>query len=170
MEDCCWLLLRKNLLRKVPTCEHLFFCSVFRFLGLFLGHDLRKTPHRTLCKGFQRRERDSNSRYPFGVHTLSRRASSATRASLQYVSREIGTAKVIIFSGSASAGGSIFPRRPIKSGCGRCNRGIPPDSGLPSRGFFPERRNSGPTKPSHASVGVRPALAGVRPGYRAADP
>ena len=33
-----------------------------------------------------RRERDSNSRYPFGVHTLSRRASSATRASLQYVS------------------------------------------------------------------------------------
>ena len=30
-----------------------------------------------------RRERDSNSRYPFGVHTLSRRASSATRASLQ---------------------------------------------------------------------------------------
>ena len=31
---------------------------------------------------FQRRERDSNSRYPFGVHTLSRRASSATRASL----------------------------------------------------------------------------------------
>ena len=71
-----------------------------------------------------RRERDSNSRYPFGVHTLSRRASSATRASLQYVSREIGTAKVIIFSGSASAGGSIFPRGAIKSGCGRCNRGI----------------------------------------------
>ncbi len=29
-----------------------------------------------------RRERDSNSRYPLGVHTLSRRASSATRASL----------------------------------------------------------------------------------------
>ena len=33
---------------------------------------------------FLRRERDSNSRYPFGVHTLSRRASSATRASLQF--------------------------------------------------------------------------------------
>ena len=65
------------------------FCSVFRFLGHFLGHYLRKTPHRTLCKGFQRRERDSNSRYPFGVHTLSRRASSATRASLQYVVRDL---------------------------------------------------------------------------------
>ena len=76
-----------------------------------------------------RRERDSNSRYPFGVLTLSRRASSATRASLQYVSREIGTAKVIIFSGSASAGGSIFPRGTIKSGYGRCNRGIPRGSG-----------------------------------------
>ena len=34
------------------------------------------------------------------------------------------TAKVIIFSGSASTGGSIFPRGAIKSGCGRCNRGI----------------------------------------------
>ena len=33
------------------------------------------------------------------------------------------TAKVIIFSGSASTGGSIFPRGAIKSGCGRCNRG-----------------------------------------------
>ena len=30
-----------------------------------------------------RRERDSNPRYPFGVHTLSRRASSATPAPLQ---------------------------------------------------------------------------------------
>ena len=162
MEDCCWLLLRKNLLRKVPTCEHLFFVQFFVFWDIFWATIYEKP--------LTRRERDSNSRYPFGVHTLSRRASSATRASLQYVSREIGTAKVIIFSGSASAGGSIFPRRSIKSGCGRCNRGIPPDSGLPSRGFFPERRNSGPTKPSHASVGVRPALAGVRPGYRVADP
>ena len=170
MEDCCWLLHRIIPSPKGADLRAPLFCSVFRFLGHFLGHDLRKTPHRTLCKGFQRRERDSNSRYPFGVHTLSRRASSATRASLQYVSREIGTAKVIIFSGSASAGGSIFPRRSIKSGCGRCNRDIPPDSGLPSRGFFPARRNSGPTKPSHASVGARPALAGVRPGYRAADP
>ena len=84
----------------------------------------------TSCRSiFLRRERDSNSRYPFGVHTLSRRASSATRASLQYVSREIGTAKVIIFSGSASVGGSIFPRGTIKSGYGRCNRGIPRGSG-----------------------------------------
>ena len=39
------------------------------------------------------------------------------------------TAKVIIFSGSASAGGSIFPRGTIKSGYGRCNRGIPRGSG-----------------------------------------
>ena len=31
---------------------------------------------------FLRSERDSNSRYAFGVYTLSRRASSATRASL----------------------------------------------------------------------------------------
>ena len=37
--------------------------------------------------------------------------------------------KVIIFSGSASAGGSIFPRGTIKSGYGRCNRGIPRGSG-----------------------------------------
>ena len=42
-----------------------------------------------------RRERDSNSRYPFGVHTLSRRASSATRASLQYGSGRNRTAKVV---------------------------------------------------------------------------
>lgn len=32
-----------------------------------------------------RRERDSNPRYALGVYTLSRRASSTTRASLQYV-------------------------------------------------------------------------------------
>ena len=32
---------------------------------------------------FGRRDRDSNPRYPFGVHTISNRASSATRASLQ---------------------------------------------------------------------------------------
>ena len=31
-----------------------------------------------------RRERDSNPRYALGVYTLSRRASSTTRASLQY--------------------------------------------------------------------------------------
>ena len=34
------------------------------------------------------------------------------------------TAKVIIFSGSASTGGSFFFCFFIKSGCGRCNRGI----------------------------------------------
>ena len=31
---------------------------------------------------YQRREWDSNPRYPFGVHTLSKRAPSATRTSL----------------------------------------------------------------------------------------
>ncbi len=36
---------------------------------------------RVLLSIKKRKERDSNSRYPFGVHTLSRRASSATRAS-----------------------------------------------------------------------------------------
>ena len=33
---------------------------------------------------FKRRERDSNPRYTLGVYTLSRRASSTTRASLQF--------------------------------------------------------------------------------------
>jgi hypothetical protein len=31
-----------------------------------------------------RRGRDSNPRYPFGVHTLSKRTSSATRAPLRF--------------------------------------------------------------------------------------
>ena len=44
-----------------------------------------------------RSEGDSNSRYAFGVYTLSRRASSATRASLQNVCLAIMGAKVIIF-------------------------------------------------------------------------
>ena len=37
-----------------------------------------------LSESLLRRERDSNPRYAFGVYTLSRRASSATRAPLQY--------------------------------------------------------------------------------------
>ena len=36
-----------------------FFSSNFRFLGHFLGHYLRKIPHKTLCKGFLRRGRES---------------------------------------------------------------------------------------------------------------
>ena len=35
-----------------------------------------------IFSAFKRSDRDSNSGYPFGVYTLSRRASSATRASL----------------------------------------------------------------------------------------
>ena len=34
-----------------------------------------------------RRKRDSNPRYTFGAHTLSRRASSTTRASLQILGK-----------------------------------------------------------------------------------
>ena len=41
-----------------------FFSSDFRFLGHFWGHYLRKIPHRTLCKGFQWRGRDSAGRRP----------------------------------------------------------------------------------------------------------
>ena len=63
-----------------------FLWAIFAFLGYYLGYYLLKMPPARLQKAFLRRERDSNSRYPFGVHTLSRRASSATRASLQYVS------------------------------------------------------------------------------------
>ena len=37
-----------------------------------------------------RRERDSNPRYTLGVYTLSRRASSTTRASLQFKRRFLG--------------------------------------------------------------------------------
>jgi len=37
-----------------------FFSSDFRFLGHFLGHYLRKIPHRTLCKGYWRRGRESH--------------------------------------------------------------------------------------------------------------
>ena len=77
---------RNNPSPKGADLRASFFSSKISFLGYFLGYFLRKTPYRAFCKGFQRRERDSNSRYPFGVHTLSRRASSATRASLQYVS------------------------------------------------------------------------------------
>ena len=64
---------------------------------------IKKAPQLKLrCHSFLRRERDSNSRYPFGVHTLSRRASSATRASLRRSVRLNGTAKIDIFCGDAS--------------------------------------------------------------------
>ena len=67
--------------------------TVVRAVSACVGHELarvRRIPKQpgacALGCCWLRRERDSNSRYPFGVHTLSRRASSATRASLQYVS------------------------------------------------------------------------------------
>ena len=73
--------------RKVPTCEHLFLVQIFDFWDIFWDTFYEKPLTERSVRGFSgRRERDSNSRYPFGVHTLSRRASSATRASLQYVS------------------------------------------------------------------------------------
>ena len=146
-----WKLLMTRELREVE-------CQIWRRRKVVIGWmsmiSIRRARNQkqpvafaTSCRSIVlRRERDSNSRYPFGVHTLSRRASSATRASLQYVSTRFPgvplqplehlsntypgpfgqnrTAKVIIFSGSASTGGSIFPRGAIKSGCGRCNRGI----------------------------------------------
>ena len=45
-----------------------------------------------ICYRQLRREGDSNPRYPLGVYTLSRRASSTTRASLlmQYIFSQIG--------------------------------------------------------------------------------
>ena len=58
-------------------------------IGLIL-HYWRKIPQAILLAGFhllviERSDRDSNSGYPFGVYTLSRRASSATRAPLLWV-------------------------------------------------------------------------------------
>ena len=56
------------------------------FGATFLGWKIRKTLSEMLRKGFlpkkKRRERDSNSWAALGDYTLSRRASSATRASL----------------------------------------------------------------------------------------
>ena len=45
-----------------------------------------------------RRDRDSNPGYAFDVYTLSRRASSATRASLQVCCLSFAAAKVMLFS------------------------------------------------------------------------
>ena len=45
-------------------------------LTFFLGFSLM-----FISEYLKRRERDSNPRYPLGVYTLSRRASSTTRAS-----------------------------------------------------------------------------------------
>ena len=56
----------------------IFRLSHWRFLRI-----LKIKNSALLCSTlFLRSERDSNSRYAFGVYTLSRRASSATRASL----------------------------------------------------------------------------------------
>ena len=47
-----------------------------------------------IFSAFKRSDRDSNSGYPFGVYTLSRRASSATRAPLLSF---VADAKVMFF-------------------------------------------------------------------------
>ena len=60
-----------------------------------------KKPPRHCRNGFRRREGDSNPRYAFGVYTLSRRASSTTRASLHRVVPVKTGANIIHFSGSA---------------------------------------------------------------------
>ena len=50
-----------------------------------IGPDKNNTlKFRSTSSVLLRSERDSNSRYPLGVYTLSRRASSTTRASLQW--------------------------------------------------------------------------------------
>ena len=62
-----------------------------------------------------RRERDSNPRYPLGVHTLSRRASSATPAPLQFMHG--GIPSLISFNTCqermGSAGTHAFSRRNV---------------------------------------------------------
>ena len=54
----------------------------FEPLVIFENPENKKTARCYVAHCFLRSERDSNSRYAFGVYTLSRRASSATRASL----------------------------------------------------------------------------------------
>ena len=68
------------------TCRSfaLFPSSVVVQAKLVRRRPTKQPGAKALGCNWLRRERDSNSRYPFGVHTLSRRASSATRASLQY--------------------------------------------------------------------------------------
>ena len=52
MEDCCWLLLRKNLLRKVPTREHLYFVQFFVFWDIFWATIYEKTLTEHSARGF----------------------------------------------------------------------------------------------------------------------
>ena len=47
-----------------------------------MGRKTKPAEFQRVLKSLERRERDSNSRTSFAGHTLSRRASSATRASL----------------------------------------------------------------------------------------
>ena len=57
----------------------------------------KKHANLVIVSVLERSEGDSNSRTAFDGYTLSRRASSATRASLQNVCLTIMCAKVIIF-------------------------------------------------------------------------
>ena len=113
--------------RKVPTCEHLFLVQIFDFWDIFWDTFYEKPLTERSVRGFsgesEIRTRDTllgYTRFP-GVPLQPLEHLSNTYPGPFGQNR---TAKVIIFSGSASTGGAIFPRRAIKSGCGRCNRGI----------------------------------------------
>ena len=113
--------------RKVPTCEHLFLVQIFDFWDIFWDTFYEKPLTERSVRGFsgesEIRTRDTllgYTRFP-GVPLQPLEHLSNTYPGPFGQNR---TAKVIIFSGSASTGGSIFPRGAIKSGCGRCNRGI----------------------------------------------
>ena len=60
----------------------------------------KKSRCKKLATAFQRSKGDSNPRYAFDVYTLSRRASSTTRASLPRVDPVKTVANIIHFSGS----------------------------------------------------------------------
>ena len=61
---------------------------------------LQKSRYKFFATAFQRSKGDSNPRYAFDVYTLSRRASSTTRASLPRVDPVKTVANIIHFSGS----------------------------------------------------------------------
>ena len=118
--------------RKVPTCEHLFLVQIFDFWDIFWDTFYEKPLTECSVRGFsgesEIRTRDTllgYTRFP-GVPLQPLEHLSNTYPGPFGQNR---TAKVIIFSGSASTGGAIFPREAIKSGCGRCNRGILRDNG-----------------------------------------
>ena len=86
------------------ACGGSVYCRSRLRVGMRMG--IMKNPAGiTACGIFRgpiifnlRSKRDSNPRYAFGAHTLSRRASSATRASLQFgIGFFIYSAKLMLF-------------------------------------------------------------------------